>query len=127
VRERVIEIFAWVQGQVSFYRDLTNPQQGFPLGLDPFEIIGVGVLSLPYEHLERRFLGVLDARPRPGAQPRCVPEAFRLGPTPREVWTMLDGARTVREWMARFVSPDELVTFLRTLYLLVDAGLTDLA
>jgi hypothetical protein len=29
--------------------------------------------------------------------------------------------------MARFVSPDELVTFLRTLYLLVDAGLTDLA
>jgi serine/threonine-protein kinase len=126
VRERVIEIFGWVQGRFGFYRDVRNPQQAFPLGLDPFEILGAGVASLPYDNLERRFLPVLDTRPRAVAGPRVSPESFRLGPTPGEVFAMLDGTRTIREWMGRFVSPDELVTFLRTLYLLTESGLVTL-
>jgi hypothetical protein len=123
VRERVMEIFRWVQGRASFYRGVSKPQGAFPLGLDPFEILGAGVLTLPYDYLERRFLPALEMRPHGFSPPRIVPEAFRLGPTPREVWSMLDGTRTVRDWMARFTSPDELVTFLRTLYLLVETGL----
>jgi serine/threonine-protein kinase len=125
VRERVMEIFGWVQGQATFYRNVRNPQEAFPLGLDPFEILGAGVLTLPYEYLERRALGVLELRPHAYNPPRIAPEAFRLGPTPRDLLGMLDGGRSVRDWMSHFTSPDELVTFLRTLYLLIETGLVD--
>ena len=37
---------------------------------------------------------------------------------------MLDGSRTLRVWLGGFASPDERVTFLRTLYLLTEAGLS---
>jgi serine/threonine protein kinase len=127
VRERVIELFGWVQGRFEFYRGVKNPQQAFPLGLDAFEILGAGVLTMSYEFLERCFLPLLDRRPVAIRPARLNPDVFRLGPTPREVWTMLDGNRTLREWLGRFTSPQELVTFLRTLYLLIEAGLVQLA
>jgi serine/threonine-protein kinase len=123
VRERVMDIFGWVQGSVAFWRGVRNPQEAFPLGLDPFEILGAGVLNLPYDYLERRSNLTLERRPRAFTPPRINPEGFRLGPTPRDLLSMLDGSRTVRDWMARFTSPDELVTFLRTLYLLTETGL----
>jgi len=124
VRERVMDIFGWVQGYFSFYRNVRNPQEAFPLGLDTFEILGAGLLTLPYDFLERRFARFLDYRPRANPYGRVSPESFRLGPTPREVLGFLDGSRTLREWIARFGNPEELLTFLRTLYLLVE---TDLA
>jgi hypothetical protein len=55
--------------------------------------------------------------------PRVNPEAFRLGPTPRDVWSLLDGSNTLEEWTERFGSPDELLTFYRTLHLLVETSL----
>ncbi len=125
VRERVMEIFGWVQGRVTFYRDVHSPTEGFPLGLDPFEILGAGVATLPYEYLERRFAGVIDRRPRAVANARVNPDAFRLGGTPREIWNVLDGSLTIRDWMGRLVSPDEMLTFLRTIFLLVEAGLVE--
>lgn len=123
VRERVMEIFGWVQGYFSFYRGVRNPQEAFPLGLDTFEILGAGVLTLPYEFLERKFMPLLEYRPRARPSTRIQPEAFRLGPTPRDVCGFLDGTRTLREWMGRFTSPGELLTFLRTVYLLIEADL----
>ncbi len=124
VRERVMEIFSWVQGYFSFYRGVRNPQEAFPLGLDTFEILGAGLLTLPYEFLERKFTPFLEYRPRANPFGRIQPEAFRLGPTPREVLNFLDGSRTLRDWMSHFTQTEELLTFLRTLYLLVE---TDLA
>lgn len=124
VRERVMEIFSWVQGYFSFYRGVRNPQEAFPLGLDTFEILGAGLLTLPYEFLERKFTPFLEYRPRANPFGRIAPEAFRLGPTPREVLNFLDGSRTLRDWMSHFTQTEELLTFLRTLYLLVE---TDLA
>ena len=124
VRERVMEIFSWVQGYFSFYRGVRNPQEAFPLGLDTFEILGAGLLTLPYEFLERKFRPFLEYRPRANPFGRIAPEAFRLGPTPREVLNFLDGSRSLRDWMSHFTQTEELLTFLRTLYLLVE---TDLA
>ena len=54
---------------------------------------------------------------------RISPEAFRLGPTPHEVLGLLDGSITLRTWAARFVSAEELLTFYRTLYLLVESSM----
>lgn len=123
VRERVMEIFSWVQGYFSFYRGVRNPQEAFPLGLDTFEILGAGLLTLPYEFLERKFRPFLEYRPRANPFGRIAPEAFRLGPTPREVLNFLDGSRSLRDWMSHFTQTEELLTFLRTLYLLIETGL----
>jgi serine/threonine-protein kinase len=126
VRDRVIDLFGWSTGSFAFFRGAQNDQGSFPLDLDGFEILGAGVLTLPYPELERRFETLLDCRPTPTERRRIDPDAFRLGPTPRDVLAMLDGERTIRAWMAYFTAPDELVTFLRALHLLVETDLAEL-
>ena len=126
VRDRVIDVFMWTEGTFAFYRGATNRQENFPLGLDTFEILGASVLNLPFELCERRFAEMLDYRPTATRRGRVEPEAFHLGPTPREVLALLDGSRTLRDWMAQFGDREELLTFLRSLYLLVETDLAEL-
>jgi serine/threonine protein kinase len=123
VRERVMELFTWTYGTFDYYRGLRNPLEAFPLGLSSFEILGAGVVALSYDFLAAHFETLMDFRPRAMPNPRINPEAFRLGPTPREVLGLLDGAATLRDWAERFGSPDELLTFYRTLYLLVETSM----
>jgi serine/threonine-protein kinase len=126
VRDRVIDVFAWIEGTFAFYRGVTNRQENFPLGLDTFEILGAGVVNLAAGLLEQRFAPLYDYRPTATRRGRLQPEAFRIGPTPREVLAMLDGTRTLREWVDQYTDPDERVTFLRSLYLLVETDLAEL-
>ncbi len=126
MRERVMEMFAWVQGSFAYYRGRRNPVEALPLGLDSFEILGAGVLTLPYEFLQSRFIVLQDYRPRAIQPPRISLEAFKLGSTSREVWSALDGRVTIREWIGRFASATELLTFLRMLHLLLEANLARL-
>jgi len=126
VRDRVIDVFAWTEGTFAFYRGVTNQQDNFPLGLDTFEILGAGVLSLSADLLEQRFAPLLDFRAVATGRARLQPEAFKIGPTPREVLEMLDGEQTLRTWLDQFGDPDERLTFLRSLYLLVETDLAEL-
>jgi hypothetical protein len=126
VRDRVIDVFGWTEGTFAFFRGTTNPAEGFPLGLDTFEILGAGVVTLPGEPLEQRFAPLVDYRPVATPHRRVQPEAFRIGPTPREVLELLDGERTLRAWMDQFADPEERLTFLRSLYLLVETDLVQL-
>jgi len=126
VRDRVIDVFAWTEGTFAFYRGVTNRQENFPLGLDTFEILGAGVVGLPAALLEQRFAPQLDYRPIATGRARLQPEAFRIGPTPREVLEMLDGSRTLRAWTGQYTDADERATFLRSLYLLVETDLAEL-
>ncbi len=126
VRDRVIDVFGWTEGTFAFFRGTTNPTEGFPLGLDTFEILGAGVVTLPGDMLEQRFSPLVDYRPVATNNRRVQPEAFRIGPTPREVLELLDGERTLRAWMDQFSEPEERLTFLRSLYLLVETDLAQL-
>ncbi len=126
VRDRVIDVFAWTEGTFAFYRGITDQQDNFPLGLDTFEILGAGVLSLSAELLEQRFAPLLDFRAVGTGRDRLQPEAFKIGPTPREVLEMLDGEQTLRAWLDQFGDPDERLTFLRSIYLLVETDLAEL-
>ena len=123
VRERVMELFTWSEGSFDFYRGLRNPVEAFPLGLSSFEILGAGVVALSYDFLVAHFETLMDFRPHAMPNPRVSPEAFRLGPTPRDVLGLLDGNSALREWAERFGSADELLTFYRTLYLLVETSM----
>lgn len=126
VRDRVIDVFCWTEGTFAFFRGATNPNDGFPLGLDTFEILGAGVVELPSELLEQKFEPLVDYTPVPTHHVRVQPEAFRIGPTPREVLQMLDTQRTLRAWLDTFPEPEERLTFLRSLYLLVETDLAQL-
>jgi eukaryotic-like serine/threonine-protein kinase len=126
VRDRVIDVFAWTEGTFAYYRGVTNRQENFPLGLDTFEILGASVVNLAYELVVQRFDPMLDYRPVATRRGRVQPEAFRIGPTPREVLNLLDGDRTLRDWMNQFSDREELLTFLRSLYLLVETDLAEL-
>jgi serine/threonine-protein kinase len=126
VRDRVIDVFAWTEGTFAFYRGVTNQQDNFPLGLDTFEILGAGVLSLSASLLEQRFAPLLDFRAVATGRERLHPEAFKIGPTPREVLEMLEGEQTLRAWLDQFGDPEERLTFLRSLYLLVETDLAEL-
>jgi serine/threonine protein kinase len=123
VRERVMELFTWTQGAFNYYRGMRNPLEAFPLGLSSFEILGAGVVALSYDFLANHFEPLMDFHPRAMPNPRVSPESFRLGPTPREVLGILDGSLTLRAWAGRFGPPDELLTFYRTLYLLVESSM----
>jgi serine/threonine protein kinase len=126
VRDRVIDVFAWTKGTFAFYRGVTNRQESFPLGLDTFEILGAGVIRMPAAVLERRFEPLADLRPVATGRGRVDPDAFEIGPTPGAVLEMLDGQRTVRGMLEEFADPEERLTFLRALYLLVETDLADL-
>ena len=83
-------------------------------------------MNLPVGLLEARFASVADLRPAAAPRRRFDPDAFKLGPTPGAVLEMLDGQRTLRRWSSSFTDPDERLTFLRTLYLLVETDLAQL-
>jgi hypothetical protein len=123
VRERVMELFTWTDGSFGFFRGLRNLTDAFQLGLNSFEILGAGVLSLSYEFLKTHFEPLQDFHPRSMPNPRLSPESFHLGPTPREVLSLLDGSQTLRNWSSRFRSSEEILTFYRTVYLLVESSL----
>jgi hypothetical protein len=126
VRDRVIDVFAWTEGTFAFYRGVTNKQDNFPLGLDAFEILGAGVVSLSAELLEQRFAPLLDFRPLATGRTRLDPHAFKIGPTPGTVLEMLHGEQTLRDWLGQFRDPEERLTFLRSLYRLVETDLAEL-
>src|SRR4029077_15213951 len=75
VRDRVIDVFAWTEGTFAYYRGVTNPQENFPLGLDTFEILGAGVVSLPRDLLEQRFSSMVEYRPVATGRARLQPES----------------------------------------------------
>jgi len=126
VRDRVIEVFGWTEGTFAFFRGTTDPADSFPLGLDTFEILGAGVVRLPDDLLQQKFASLVDYTPMATQHVRVQPEAFRIGPTPRDVLELLDGQRTLRAWMDQFSEPEERLTFLRSLYLLVETDLAQL-
>jgi serine/threonine-protein kinase len=124
VRERVMEMFTWTRGVFTFFRNQRNPAESASLGLDSFEIMGAGVLTLSLDFLQSRFASMADFHPHAAPQPRIALDTFRLGSKPREIWSLLDGKRTVRQLMSRYASSSDTLTFMRLLYLLIE---TDLA
>jgi serine/threonine-protein kinase len=43
VREKLLEIFTWDGGTASFYAGVSPPTNGFPLGLEPWELLDSGI------------------------------------------------------------------------------------
>ena len=123
VRDRVVDVFTWTESRFAFFRGVTDEREGFPLGLNAFEILGLGVLNIPLALFERTFAPVLDAHPCASGRTHIAPAAFGLGPAPGEVLRAFARRRTLRAWLPGFVDPVDHLTFMRSLYLLVENDL----
>jgi hypothetical protein len=123
VRDRVVDVFTWTESRFAFFRGVTDEREGFPLGLNAFEILGLGVLNIPEALFERTFAPVLDAHPCASGRTHIAPAAFGLGPAPGEVLRAFARRRTLRAWLPGFVDPVDHLTFMRSLYLLVENDL----
>jgi hypothetical protein len=88
------------------------------------QLLGAGAAALPAEVLSVWAEPLQEKAPRAAKNPRVVPEAFRLGAYPRDVYNRLDGRLTLSHHLARFARGDDRLAFLRTLFLLAQ---TDLA
>ncbi len=53
VQEKLLDLFTWERGEISFFRGIARPPSGFPLGLEPWRLLEAGI--------ERRLAAGLDA------------------------------------------------------------------
>ena len=106
------------------HRGRKTTRDSFPLGLDAFEVLGAGATALPVDLVESWAAPSFERLPVAAKNARVVPEAFRLGSYPRDVYNRLDGRSSLRQHVSRYTSTSDRLAFLRTLYLL---NQTDLA
>ncbi len=52
VREKLLDLFVWSGGSASLYRDVQPPQSGFPLDIDPWQVIEEGMRKRIAEGLD---------------------------------------------------------------------------
>jgi hypothetical protein len=123
VRDKIIDVCTWQKGHYRWYRGRRNLREAFPLGLDAFEVLGAGASHMSAQSIEAWLTTNGHRVATASKNPRVVPEAFRLGGYPRDVYDRLDGRVVLRDFAARFTDQDERLAFLRTLYLLVQTEL----
>ena len=127
VREKVVDVCTWQKGAYRWYLNRRNAREAFPLGLDALEVIGAGAAATGSEMIKEWALTHYNDTPRAAKAGRVVPEAFRLGTYPRDVYNKLDGRAAVKDLMARYTAEEDCMAFLRTLYLLVYTELATLS
>jgi len=118
VRDKIVDVCTWQKGTYRWFRGKRVSRESFPLGLDAFEVLGAGATALPGDLVEAWAEPSFDRLPVAAKNGRVVPEAFRLGTYPRDVYNRLDGRNSLRQLLGRFTSLEDRLAFLRTLYLL---------
>src|SRR5262249_4110016 len=118
VREKIVDVCTWQKGSYRWYAGKRTSRDSFRPGLDAFEVRGAGATALPGELVEAWAEPSLDRLPVAAKNGRVVPEAFRLGHYPRDVYNRLDGRNSLRQLLGRFTNIEDRLAFLRTLYLL---------
>ncbi|MCZ7683133.1 MAG: DUF4388 domain-containing protein [Sandaracinaceae bacterium] len=82
VREKLLELFTWREGEARFTAGVAPPRRGFPLGLDPWQVLLEGIERRLADGLEQdTFAAHLTddlARTRTEAPPTLPPEVDQL-------------------------------------------------
>jgi hypothetical protein len=125
VRQKLLEAFAWRDGEYRYYPGQLCEHESAPLGLDAFEIIGAAVDTLPLALVQQRLQPVMRRRLRSASPVPVPPEVFRRGGLPRRVYDRLNGKQSLSELLAPYDDPAHRESFLRVVYLLVEVGLAE--
>jgi len=119
VRQIVLSLFEWVDGDFVFVEGEEPPDTGAVVDLDLSMLIVDGIRSVQAVHLFRERLAardwVFEAQPADASGP-----AVALEPQEEYVLRLVDGCRSIGEIIERAEFPEEET--LRTLFLLFRAG-----
>jgi serine/threonine-protein kinase len=86
VREKLLDLFFWKSGTAVFFRGVPPPQSGFPLGLEPWQILAEGITRRIDAGLETERLGI-DAQFVLATE---IPDAVTSGIVPMEIGAILE-------------------------------------
>jgi len=97
---RYLELFRWKTGEVAFDPGASSGEETFPLGVDPFDLVGRGVRqSYPPEELETWLESFGDAPLAPATSPLLRRDALRWTDAEARVLLALDGPTPVAEFL----------------------------
>jgi serine/threonine-protein kinase len=101
-QERFVELFAWQSGDIGFSRGARSHEETFPLGVDPYDLIGRGVRhGYSAEELEALLKPFEEEVLEPVAVPPVRVEQFRLPEHDGVVLEAVQGKTTLRKLMAQ--------------------------
>jgi eukaryotic-like serine/threonine-protein kinase len=123
VRQKIIDTFAWREGEFNFYRGRQAVNESAPLGLDAFELMARAALALPEDVLTERAAPLMEAKPIAVRPPPLPPEVFRLGDDPRDIFELLEGEVTLAKMVGQYDEPANRDRVIRLIYLFAETGL----
>jgi serine/threonine-protein kinase len=107
-QERLIEIFCWKTGEVSFSRGTRSQEETFPLGVDTYELLGRGVRrGYGYQELEALLDPVREEVLEPVSAPPVRLEMFRLPEREAAVIASVTGKTTLGKLVAEMAASGE--------------------
>ena len=114
VREKLLDLFTWTTGTVTFYGDVAPPMSGFPLRLDPWQILDAGIRRRIAAGLQAELLGAGDSML---VQAKRLPTSVATADFPDHLSAALQHAATPRplrelvERVERFAIDDAFLGF----------------
>lgn len=101
-QERLVDTFAWKEGEISFARGVRSQEETFPLGVDTYELIGRGIRSgYRYADLESMLTPVHEEVLEPVSSPPVRLEMFRLPEREAAVIEAVRGKTTLAKLVAQ--------------------------
>ena len=107
---RLVELFSWRRGELTFVRGARSHEETFPVGIDACEVIARGVRAgYTFEEIDRILEPLSEALLVPSVSPPVRPEHFRLTDREARVLRQIDGTYTLqRLYGAGIADPDEV-------------------
>ena len=87
VREKLLDLFTWTTGTTTFYGDATPPESGFPLRLDPWQILDAGLARRISAGLENEL--ILNMGEQQISQVKRLPTSIATANFPIHLGAML--------------------------------------
>jgi serine/threonine-protein kinase len=104
-QERLGEIFRWKEGEIALARGVRSQEETFPLGVDPYELIGRGVREgYSYEELEATLAPVREEVLERVVAPPVRLEMFRLPEAEVAAIEAITGKTTLSKLVAQLTS-----------------------
>jgi serine/threonine-protein kinase len=128
-RDRLVDLFTWPTGRLTYYADQTAPHVEFPLDLDPLPLLFAGVeAASPGDAPLNEWRPKLDAVVSPAAPASSAASKLRSltwPPVAKRLLEFVDGPRKVREILTATAHAGAVTgnDVLRALEVLVAAGL----
>jgi serine/threonine-protein kinase len=107
-QERLLDVFSWKSGEIAFARNVRSQEETFPLGVDPYELIGRGIrYGYGYDELDAMLAPIREEVLEPVPVPPVRLEMFRLPDVEAGVIEAVTGKTTLGKLTGNLTSRAE--------------------